>query len=114
MANQFGATDNSSEITRYLAEWTHDWSTDDVDLDVRQAARHCLLDWMGVTLGGIDDESAYIARAEVLEQGGADHATIVGAVSYRHHERSPGERDSGTHWILMTFTTAPCTRRSSR
>ena len=49
-----------------------------------------------MTLSGIDDESAYIARAEVLEQGGADHATIVGArrlPSYRHHERSPGERD---------------------
>ncbi len=79
MANQSPASaDNSSEVTRSLAEWTHNWSTDDVDSEVRQAARHCLLDWMGVTLGGIDDESASIARAEVLEQGGADHATIVG------------------------------------
>jgi len=66
-------------VTRALAAFASDLRFDEIPTDVRTLAKQCLLDWLGVTLAGSRQEAARILRAEVLEQGGAPQATILGA-----------------------------------
>ena len=38
--------------------------------DVREIARQCVLDWIGVALGGSDDHLTHILLDEALAEGG--------------------------------------------
>lgn len=51
---------------------------DDIPAPAATVARQCLLDWFGVTLGGVHDETVRILREEALEQGGTAQASLVG------------------------------------
>jgi len=46
--------------------------------DVRAVARHCVLDWIGVTLAGSAEPAAAIVRDLALIDGGAPQAMLVG------------------------------------
>ena len=46
--------------------------------DVLVRARHCLLDWLGVTLAGAGDPLSRIVREEAADEGGQGQATIFG------------------------------------
>src|SRR4051794_21131052 len=44
---------------------------DDIPADVRRAARHCILDWIGCTIAGQDEPLASILRDELIDVAGA-------------------------------------------
>jgi 2-methylcitrate dehydratase PrpD len=46
--------------------------------DLLERARHCLLDWTGVTLAGSTQETASITRGIALSEGGSGTATVLG------------------------------------
>lgn len=46
--------------------------------DVRAVARHCVLDWIGVTVAGSAEPAAAIVRDLALTDGGAPQSTLLG------------------------------------
>ena len=69
------ATDGFS---RALASYSSNLQFDDIPEDVRTVVKHCLLDWLGVTLAGSREDAGRLVREEALEQGGAPQATLIG------------------------------------
>ena len=65
-------------MTLALVERTQRIETDELPHDVREIARQCVLDWIGVALGGSDDHLTHILLDEALSEGGKPAATVVG------------------------------------
>jgi 2-methylcitrate dehydratase PrpD len=65
-------------LTRTLARYAADLRFDDIPEEVRTVVRHCLLDWLGVTLAGSREGAGRIVREEAVDQGGAPQATLIG------------------------------------
>ena len=68
-------------VTRALANYSSNLNFDAIPRDVRTVAKHCLLDWLGVSLAGSREEAGRIVAEEALEQGGAPQATLIGVGS---------------------------------
>ena len=66
-----------SAVTATLAEWALARDTAQMPADVREAARRCVLDWMGVSLAGADDPLIRILIEAALEEGGNPRCTLV-------------------------------------
>ena len=81
-------------LTRALADYASDLRFDELPADVRIVAKHCVLDWIGVTLAGSREDAGRIVREEALEEGGAPQATILG----------DGARTSVAHAALVNGT----------
>ena len=74
-----GSTVSSgSNLTRTLAERAGAVTYDALPEPVRELARQCVLDYLGVGLAGADDELARILLDELTEAGGAAQARIIG------------------------------------
>ena len=69
---------DEAPITLELAGRAAALRHDELPLDVRQWARHCVLDWLGVTLAGGREALSQILVAETVEQGGAPMARLIG------------------------------------
>ncbi|MBL4719565.1 MAG: MmgE/PrpD family protein [Alphaproteobacteria bacterium] len=69
---------DDSDLTLRLAEYAMGLSLDDLPAETVEAARHCLMDWLGVTLAGSKEPLAKIMRDEAVEEGGNPQATILG------------------------------------
>ena len=67
-----------SGVTGALAGHAADLRYEDIPGDVRTVARHCVLDWLGVTLAGSREDAGRIVREEALEQGGTPQASLIG------------------------------------
>src|SRR5689334_11557794 len=65
-------------VTRELAQRAASLRYDELPLDVRRWARHCVLDWLGVTLAGAREELSQILAADAAEQGGTPLARLIG------------------------------------
>ena len=65
-------------LTLKLVERTQAIEADKLPSDVREIARQCVLDWIGVTLGGSHDHLTRILLDEALAEGGNAVATVVG------------------------------------
>jgi 2-methylcitrate dehydratase PrpD len=65
-------------LSRALASYSSNLHFDDIPGDVRTIVKHCVLDWLGVTLAGSREDAGRIVREEALEQGGAPQATLIG------------------------------------
>ncbi len=65
-------------LTRALADYASGLRFDDIPDDVRTVVKHCMLDWLGVTLAGSREDAGRIVREEALDQGGAPQASIIG------------------------------------
>lgn len=74
MATQVDDTD----LTLRLAENSAGLTFDAVPADVVEVARHCLLDWIGVTLAGSTEPLSNILTEQAREEGGKAQATIIG------------------------------------
>ena len=72
------ASSTPNGLSRALASYSSSLQFDDIPEDVRTVAKHCLLDWLGVTLAGSRQDAGRIVREEALEQGGAPQATFIG------------------------------------
>lgn len=66
------------QLTLKLVERTQSIETDALPPDVREIARQCVLDWIGVTLGGSGDHLTHILLDEAVSEGGKPAATILG------------------------------------
>src|ERR1700722_15111691 len=69
---------SATNLTRTLAERACAVSYDTLPAEVRELARQCVLDYVGVGLAGADDELARILLEELAEAGGAAKAAIIG------------------------------------
>src|SRR6185312_9609642 len=69
---------DDAPITRELARRTAALRYDELPLDIRQWTRHCVLDWLGVTLAGAREELSQILAADAAEQGGTPMARLIG------------------------------------
>ncbi len=65
-------------LTGALARYSSGLRFGDIPADVRAVVKHCVLDWLGVTLAGSREDAGRIVREEALEQGGAPQATLIG------------------------------------
>ena len=65
-------------LTRTLADYASNLRFEDVPEDVCAVVKHCVLDWLGVTLAGSREDAGRIVCEEALEQGGAPQATLIG------------------------------------
>lgn len=65
-------------VTESLAEHVSARSFDDFSDAEAFVARHCLLDYLGVTLAGRDEPLAKILREQALDEGGNPQASLVG------------------------------------
>ena len=65
-------------LSRALASYSSSLQFDDIPEDVVTVVKHCVLDWLGVTLAGSREDAGRIVREEALEQGGAPQATLIG------------------------------------
>ena len=74
----------ATNLTRTLAERARAITYDALPEPVRELARQCMLDYLGVGLAGADDELARILLDEVVDAGGAQQAAVIG-----HGERLP-------------------------
>ena len=79
--------------TREIADWIA--STPEVGEEALRWARHCLLDWLAVTLAGAREELVDILVAEALADDGQGSAPLVG----RDERLSPS-------WALLVNGTA--------
>lgn len=67
------------DITKQLAHHVERISFDDIPGEVREMAKLCLLDWFGVTLGGLREDLSPILQKLIAEMGGKGQATIIGS-----------------------------------
>ncbi|HYC47458.1 MAG TPA: MmgE/PrpD family protein [Burkholderiales bacterium] len=71
-------TGNQDHLTLKLAERAQRTQADDLPSDVREVARQCVLDWIGVALAGSDDHLTRILLDEAAADGGKPAATVIG------------------------------------
>src|SRR5688572_28447615 len=71
-------TQTHERVTLALVERTQRIETDELPGDVRELARQCVLDWIGVALGGSGDHLTRILLDEALAEGGKPVATVIG------------------------------------
>lgn len=68
----------SRDFTLSLVELTQNIEWSGLPQDVRELAKQCVLDWIGVALAGSGDRLTRILLDESLSEGGKPAATIVG------------------------------------
>ena len=68
----------ATKLTRTLAELACAVSYDALPEPVRELARQCVLDYLGVGLAGSDDELVRILLEELAEAGGVAQAGVIG------------------------------------
>ncbi len=99
-------------FTRALAAQNAAWTFDSVPADARKLVRHCLLDWIAVTLAGAQEPVTHMLAEEAREQGGFPQATVVGhgfAASSRQAALINGAASHALDFddVNMTFTGHP-------
>ena len=74
-------------VTRKIAEVARSYRYEDLPVEVITMAKHCLLDWVGVTLAGSQEDATAMLRAYLLEEGGRPRSTLLGSLekTSMHH-----------------------------
>lgn len=70
---------NGPDLTRALVAHALALRGDRIPPEALVVARHCLLDWIGVTLAGWQEAPVRILLAELNEEGGRPAATLIGS-----------------------------------
>ena len=73
-AGQFDDTDLTLKLAQNSMSFTHDA----LPYEAVEVARHCFLDWLGVTLAGASEPLTRILLEEAVTAGGNSQATIIG------------------------------------
>ena len=66
------------KITQRLAEFVTRLQFEDLSNAAIEVSKHCLLDWIGVTIAGVDEEVTQLLIAQSNADGGHKQASIVG------------------------------------
>ncbi len=69
---------DDKDLTLRLAHNSMSITLDTLPTEVVEVARHCLLDWLGVTLAGSREPLTRILIDEAVEEGGNPQATVIG------------------------------------
>jgi 2-methylcitrate dehydratase PrpD len=69
---------NEPRITTELAEFVANLTFNDIPQPARAVARHCLMDMVGVALAGKSEPLSEMLLAQVEDEGGSPHASIIG------------------------------------
>jgi len=69
---------NEPKVTEALAEFASTLTFERIPVEARTVARHCLMDMVGVTLAGKSEPLSQMLHAQVEDEGGAPHATLIG------------------------------------
>ncbi len=69
---------NEPKVTEALAQFAATLTFDQIPVEARTVARHCLMDMVGVTLAGKSEPLSQILLAEIEDEGGSPHATLIG------------------------------------
>lgn len=72
------AIESRDQLTLELVERTAKINGRDLPPDVREIARQCVLDWVGVALAGSGDHLTRVLLGDALSEGGRPAATVVG------------------------------------
>jgi 2-methylcitrate dehydratase PrpD len=67
------------EITRTLADYAMSLEFERLPKPVVEVAKHCFLDWIGVTLAGLKEPITRILMEQAESDGGAQQASLVGS-----------------------------------
>jgi len=79
MANQAAERiQDAPDITRRLAANAAALRYDHLPAEVVFVTKHCLLDWLGVTIAGAQEPLTRMLADHVAEEGGGRHATLIG------------------------------------
>lgn len=70
--------ESHDQLTLTLVERTQKIAAGELPADVRELARQCVLDWMGVALAGSGDHLTHVLLDDALSDGGKPAATVVG------------------------------------
>lgn len=70
--------ETSIDVTRQLTRAAMGIRFEDLPPDVVFLAKQCLLDWLGVTLAGVDEPLAAILRDQAAFEGSNPQATLIG------------------------------------
>lgn len=77
--SQIQQTDHQDrQITRALADHAMAVTFDTLPDDVVEVAKHCMLDWIGVTLAGVKEPLTQILIEQIEADGGTAQATLIG------------------------------------
>lgn len=68
----------AAPVTKQLVEHTHSIEYTRLPSDVRELARQCVLDWIGVTIAGSEDALPRLLIDDALAEGGKPVASVVG------------------------------------
>jgi 2-methylcitrate dehydratase PrpD len=66
------------QVTEALSNYVSNRRFDDLSPEEMTVAKHCLLDYLGVTLAGRDEPLVRILREEAHDEGGNQQASLVG------------------------------------
>ena len=71
-------TDGAADLTLALARRALAVRFADLPDEIRAIARQCVLDTLGVTIAGANDPLVRMLEAELVDQGGAGTAGVIG------------------------------------
>ncbi|HEY0337315.1 MAG TPA: MmgE/PrpD family protein, partial [Burkholderiales bacterium] len=80
MPEAVNANTAASGVTRALVDHSQRLRFSALPNDVKEIARLCVLDWVGVALAGARDELTHLLLREAITEGGKPVATVVGHV----------------------------------
>lgn len=72
------ALPNEPKVTEALAEFASNLTFDQIPEKARTVARHCLMDMVGVTLAGKSEPLSEMLLAQIEDEGGNPHASLIG------------------------------------
>jgi 2-methylcitrate dehydratase PrpD len=77
----FGAGESAHvrAVTQEIVRRARGYRFQALPADVIDIAKQCVLDWIGVTIGGISEPVVQHVRAEVLAEGGSPRAMLLGS-----------------------------------
>lgn len=70
---------SDTPVTALLSEHCRKIGYETLPAEAVEAAKHCLLDWLGVTLAGSNEPLAVMLREDALSDGGRPQATLLGS-----------------------------------
>lgn len=78
MSEAYQPNDRDRQITRPLADYAMALRFEKLPPRTVEIAKHCLLDWIGVTIAGRPEPLTEILIEQAMSEGGAQQATLIG------------------------------------
>ena len=94
MSNAPQSDKYAPQITQQLAEFVTRLQFEDLSNEAIEISKHCLLDWIGVTVAGLNEDVTQLLIAQADADGGHNQASIVG----------DGRKVSTTQAVLINGT----------